>query len=160
MVTASIGVAVRKAVTDGLETHLGSLSDFNGTAAAERETVVSFGYLFGRQEITEQVYTGKSSAETPAAGMRSGRHTRNETGTFELNVMVRFIGGDGYEAEQRAEQIGGAIEDWLADRKNNELDVDGLNSLTVTGWRADYAQVDGGAGAVRTYTVRWTARLE
>ena len=160
MTSSSIGVAVRKAVTDGLAEHLGDLSDFNGAAAAERETAVSFGYQFGRQELTEQVYTGKSSAETPPAGMRSGRNTRNETGTFEINVMVRFIGGDSYDAELRAEAIGGALEDWLADRKNNELGVDGLNSLVVTGWRGDYAQVDGGAAALRTYTVRWTARLE
>ncbi len=160
MVTASIGVAVRKAVTDGLADHLGDLSDFNGVAAAERETVVSFAYLFGRQELTEQVYTGRSRADTPPAGMRSGRNTRNEAGDFDLNVMVRFVGGDGYDAELRAETIGGAVEDWLADRKNNELGVDGLNSLVVTGWVADYAQVDGGTAALRTYTVRWTARLE
>lgn len=160
MVTASIGVPVRKAVTDGLAEHLGGLSDFNGATAAERETSVSFAYLFGRQELTEQVYTGRSRADTPAAGMRSGRNTRNETGTFDLIVMVRFIGGDGYDAELRAEAIGGAIEDWFADRKSNELGVDGLSSLIVTGWVADYAQVDGGTAALRTYTVRWTARLE
>lgn len=159
MVTASIGVAVRKAVTDGLAAHFGSLSAFNGVEAAEREVAVSFAYPFGAT-TTEQVYTGKSEAETPPAGMRSGRNTRNESGTFDLNVMVRFVGGDGYDAELRAEQIGGEVEDWFADRKSNELAVTGLRSLVVTGWRADYAGLDGGAAALRTYTVHWTARLE
>lgn len=159
MVTASIGVGVRKAVTDGLAEHLGSLSAFNGVGAAEREVVVTFAYAFGHQH-TEHVYTGRSKADTPPAGLRSGRNTRNEAGEFDLVVMVRFIGGDGYDAELRAEDIGGAIEDWFADRKNNELAVDGLTSLLVTGWVADYAQVDGGTAALRSYTVRWTARLE
>lgn len=160
MVTASIGVAVRKAVIDGLAEHLADLSDFNGAAAPERETSVSFGYLSGRQELTEQVYTGRSRADTPPAGMRSGRNTRNETGTFEIHVMVRFVGGDPYDAELRAEAIGGELEDWLADRKSNELGVTGLNSLTVASWIADYGPVDGGTAAIRSYTVRWTARLE
>jgi hypothetical protein len=159
MVTASIGVTVRKAVTDGLATHFASLSDFNGATAAEREVLVSFGYSFGSQE-TEQVYTGRSRADTPPAALRSGRNTRNESGEFDLNVMVRFVGGDGYDAELRAEAIGGEVEDWFADRKSNELGVTGLLSLICTGWVADYAQIDGGTAALRTYTVRWTARLE
>jgi hypothetical protein len=159
MVTASIGVSVRKAVTDGLTTHFANLSDFNGNTAPEREVVVTFAYPFG-QQFTEQVYTGRSRADTPPAGMRSGRNTRNESGEFDLNVMVRFIGGDGYDAELRAEAIGGEVEDWFADRKNNELAVDGLLSLIVTNWDANYAGVDGGTAAVRTYTVQWNARLE
>jgi hypothetical protein len=158
MVTASIGVAVRKAVTDGLAAHFAGLSDFNG-ATPEREVTVTFAYSFG-QRYNEQVYTGRSRAATPPAGMRSGRNTRNESGEFDLNVMVRFLGGDGYDAELRAEAIGGEVEDWFADRKSNELEVTGLLSLIVTDWDADYAPVDGGTAAVRTYTVRWTARLE
>ena len=159
MVTASIGVPVRKAVTDGLVTHFASLSDFNGATAPEREVVVSFAYAFGSQH-TEQVYTGRSRADTPPAALRSGRNTRNESGEFDLIVMVKYMGGDGYDAELRAEDIGGEVEDWFADRKNNELGVTGLLSLIVTGWVAEYAQVDGGSAALRQYTVRWTARLE
>jgi hypothetical protein len=159
MVTASIGVAVRKAVTDGLATHFGSLSDFDGNTAPEREVSVSFAYPFGHQS-TELVYTGRSRAETPPAGMRSGRNTRNESGEFDLTVMVKFLGGDGYDAELRAEAIGGEIEDWFADRKSNELGVSGLVSLLCGGWSSDYVGVDGGTASLRTYTVRWTARLE
>jgi hypothetical protein len=159
MVTASIGVAVRKAVTDGVAEHLAAQSGFNGNAAAERKTVVRFGYDFANQH-REHVFTGRSRAETPPAALRSGRNTRNETGRFDLTVMVRSVGGDPYDAELRDEAIGAELEDWLADRKNNELEVAGLLSLVVESWEADYAQTDNGAAALRTYVIRWTSRLE
>lgn len=159
MVTASIGVAVRKAVTDGLATYLATLSGFNGTTAAEQNTVVAFGYDFSNLH-REHVFTGRSRADTPPAGMRSGRNTRNESGTFDLTVIVRAVAGDPYVAEARAEAIGGAIEDWLAARKSNQLGVAGLLSLVVESWEADYAKTDNGAAALRTFNIRWTARLE
>ncbi len=159
MVTASIGVAVRKAVTDGLATALATDSDFNGTIAAEQQTVVAFGFDFSNLH-REHVFTARSRAETPPAGMRSGRNTRNESGTFDLTVMVRSVGGDAYDAELRAEAIGNAVEDWFADRKSNELGVTGLLSMVLVSWEADYAKTDNGAAALRTYEVRWTARLE
>lgn len=159
MPTASIGVPLRKAVADGLAKHFAGLSDFNGVGAAEQKTVVGFGYDFANRP-REHVFTGRSRAETPPAGMRPGRNTRNETGRFDLTVMVRAVAGDPYDAELRAEAIGGEVEDWFADRKNNELAVTGLLSLVVESWEADYAQADNGAAALRTYVIRWTARLE
>src|SRR5688500_11130980 len=159
MVTASIGVAVRKAVVDGLTTHFAALSDFNGNTAAEQATVVAFGYDFSNLH-REHVFTGRSRAETPPAGMRSGRNTRNETGHFDLTVMVRAVADDPYAAEARAEAIGAEIEDWFADRKSNELGVTGLSSLVVESWMGDYSKVDNGTAAIRTYVVRWTSRLE
>ena len=164
MVTASIGVAVRKAVTDGLSTHFAGLSAFNGTLASEQKTVVAFGYDFSNLH-REHVYTGRSRATTPPAGMRSGRNTRNESGTFDLNVMVRAVpSGDdvdpAYQAELRAEAIGAEVEDWFADRKSNELGVTGLLSLVVESWEADYGKGDNVMNVIRTYVVRWTSRLE
>lgn len=158
MVTASIGVAVRKAVTDGLSAHFASLSAFNG-AVAEQETVVAFGYDFSTLH-REHVYTGRSRGDTPPAGMRSGRNTRNETGHFDLTVFVRAVAGNAYDAELRADAIGAEVEDWFASRKSNELDVDGMSTLVLESWAADYAQTDNGAAAIRTYVVRWTARLD
>lgn len=159
MVTASIGVAVRKAVTDALADHLGGLSDFNGTGVPEQRTVVAFGYDFSNLH-REHVFTGRSRADTPPAGMRSGRNTRNELGRFDLTVQVRVVGDDAYAAEARAEAIGGEIEDWFADRKSNQLGVAGLISLVMGPWEADYRGIDNGTAALRTYVVRWTARLE
>lgn len=155
---STIGPTVRKAVTDGLTTHLGALAAFNGTTAAERNVEVSYGYPFG-SAATEQVYTGRSRADTPPAAMRSGRNHRNENGVFDLTVAVRYIGGNAYDADLRAAAIGGACEDYLAARKSNELGVDGLQSLVVDSWDADYAGLDGGTGSLLTYKVRWTARL-
>lgn len=159
MVTASIGVAVRKAVIDGLAEHFANDSDFNGAAVAEQKTVVKFGYDFSNLH-REHVYTGKSRGDTPPAGMRSGRNTRDETARFDLNVMVRVVADDAYAAELRASEIGAEIESWLADRKNNELDVDGLRNIVVESWAADYRKIDNGTAAVRTYSVRYTSRLE
>lgn len=159
MVASSIGVALRLAVAAGLAEEFANLSDFNGAGKRELKTHVGFGYDFSNLH-REQVYTGRSRAETPPAGLRSSRNTRNETGHFDLNVWVQSVAGDPSVAEARAEAIGGVIEDWFADRKNNELDVPGLNSLVVEGWEADYAKTDNGAAALRTYDIRWTARLE
>lgn len=155
---STIGPVVRKAVIDGLTTHLGSLAAFNGTTAPERDVEVSYGYPFA-STATEKVYTGRSRADTPPAALRSGRNHRNENGVFDLTVAVSYIGGDAYDADLRAAAIGGACEDWLAARKSNELGVDGLLSLVVESWDADYAGLDGGTGSLLTYKVRWTARL-
>lgn len=156
--TSTIGPAVRKAVIDGLAAHLGSLADFNGSTAAERDVTVTYGYPFG-SPTTEQVYTARSRADTPPAALRAGRNHRNENGVFDLTVMVRYVGGDAYDADLRAAAIGGACEDWLAARKSNELGVDGLQSLVVESWASDYAGIDGGTASLTTYQVRWTARL-
>lgn len=154
----SIGVAVRKAVMDGLETRFAALAAFNGTTAPERKTEVSYGYPFN-SKAAEQIYTGRSFGTTPPAALRPGRNYRDERGTFELNVLVRYLGGDAEQADLRLEDICDVLEEWLADRKSNELGVTGLLTLTVTGWRGDYMGMDQGHAALRTYTVEWTARL-
>jgi hypothetical protein len=74
--------------------------------------------------------------------------------------MVRFPGGDGYDALVRAHEIAGEIESWFAERRSNELGVDGLQTLLVAGVSDDYAQVDGGTAALAQLPIRWTARLE
>lgn len=154
----SIGVPVRKATIDGLATHFAALDGFNGTTAPERDLEVSYGYSF-TSRAAEKLYTGRSQAETPPAAMRPGRNHRDETGTFQLNIHVQFVGGDAYEADQRVDGIADEVETWIADRKSNELGIDGLLTLRVESWDADYAGIDGGTASTRTITVRWTARL-
>jgi len=51
------------------------------------------------------------------------------------------------------------VEEWIADRKSNQLGVTGLNYLLVTRWDADYVQVDAGMCSIRSLTVSWRARL-
>lgn len=159
MARASIGVPLRKAVTDALAEHFAQRSGFNGTDAAERHTLVAYAYDFAGL-AREHVYTGRSRWETPPAALRSGRNTRNETGHFDLNVLVRVVGEDVYTADERADEIGAEIEGWFADHKSNQLGVDGLLTLVCLGAEADYSTVDNGRASVRTYDIRWTARLD
>lgn len=161
---ASIGVPLRKAIVAALRDHFADLSGFNGAAVAEQKTVVSFGYDYTNLH-REQVYTGRCRADTPPAGQRSGRNTRNETGRLDLNVHVRGVAARDVDpteaAVERAGEIGGEIESWFADRKNGEgLDVDGLQTLVVESLADDYGKAENGITATRTYVVRWTARLE
>lgn len=159
MSVSSIAPALRVAVINGLTTHLASLAAFNGTTARESRAEVRFGWT-ADWKAAEKVYLGRARATTPAAGLRPGRNVRAETGTFELNVSANLPGHDAETAEARAWAIAGEVDDWLGLRKNNELGVTGLQTLTVTGWEADYGSSDSGAGAVVTLTVSWTARLD
>lgn len=157
MPDSSISVDVRRAVLNGFAGRLAYLLDYN-PEAAELEATVTYGYDFG-PPVTARVYSGRSRGESTPM-IRAGRSARNETGWFDVNILVQMLGGDAEEADMRCAAIGSELESWLADRKSNQLDVDGLNSLHVESWLADYTAVDGGMASVRTYTIRYTARLE
>ena len=152
----SLSVPVRKAVIAGLRTHLEGLPAFNATAA-EDEVAVEYAFGFGQQH-RQRIYTGRSSADTGSAGMRAGRNFRNEVGTFALIVRVEMPDTTQEEADTRVDEIGVQVEEWIADRKSDQLGI-GLTSLYVTGWSGDYFGVTNGAGSIRQYNVRWTARL-
>lgn len=154
----SVVVAVKQAIVTGLTTHYGAAAAFNGTTAPERKVAVAYGYNMGTHD-TERVFTGRSRAEQPPAAMRSGRNYRDEAGTFDLIVIVEYVGGDPEDAEERALAIGAEAETWLADRKSNELGVTGLQTLRVDGWDLVHMGNDRGHLAELTYRVRWTARL-
>jgi hypothetical protein len=159
-VAHSIAADLTEAVIDGLATHFAGESDFNGTTAPEQRTVVSYGFNFG-SKAAEQVYLGRINADTPPAGLRTGRNFRNESGDFDLTVMVRLPGKDASEAVRRMFAIGHEIEDWIGERKSGEgMGVAGLQTLLVASWAADYAGIDSGTGALLTYSVAWTARLD
>lgn len=150
----SLVTAVRRAVTDGFRDHLATLPGFN---TAENEVLVEYAYTFGAQ-AAQRVYTGRAQADTPPAAIRSGRNVRHETGTFEVNVSVQLLDATPEQADLRVDEIGTQLEEWLADRKSDQLGI-GLTSLYVESWIGDYFGIDSGAGALRTYTVRWNARL-
>jgi len=152
----SLITSVRRAITEGFRTHLSALPAFNASAG-EGEVVVEYAYTF-EAPSAQRVYTGRAQADTPPAALRAGRNHRNETGTFEVNILVQLAGSSPEEADLRVDAIGTQFEEWVADRKSNELGI-GLTSLYVVSWIGDYFGVDGGSGAIRTYTVRWNARL-
>lgn len=150
----SLSTKVRKAVTDGLAARFDSLPGFN---ALEDEVDVRYAYSFGAQ-VAQQVYTGRSRADTDGGPLRSGRNVRTEVGTFEIVVRVELPGCDPEEADERVDEIGTVIEEWISDRKGDQLGI-GLTSLRVTSWAGDYYGVDGGSGSIRSYTVTWVARI-
>lgn len=154
----TIGPTLRAAVIDGLAAHFAGLADFNGETDAAREVVCTYAYDFSSRD-TERVYTGRSRGDTPPAAMRPGYNIRQETGFFDLTVLVLFNGGSAQDADDRAWAIGSEVEQWLGLRKSNELGVDGLQNLTIRSWAADYKGTDMGAAAAITYNVRWEARL-
>lgn len=159
-VAHSVAADLTEAVVDGLRTLLAADDDFNGTTAPEQRTVVSYGFQFGNK-AAEQVYLGSMNADTPPAGIKAGRNFRNESGTFNLSVLVRLPGKDASATIQRLFAIGHQIEDYIGAKKSGEgLGVTGLQTLLIASWAADYAGIDSGTGAVLTYSVAWTARLD
>ncbi len=110
--SGSLAVRVRKAVIAGFRTHLDGLPAFNASAA-EGEVLVEYAYSFGVQ-ARQRVYTGRTQADTPPAAIRPARNYRNEAGTFEINVLAQIVGGDAAAADERVDEIGTELEEWLA----------------------------------------------
>ena len=155
----SIVVALKAAVVSGLTTHLASLAEFNGTTSPERNVAVAYAYDL-RTHDAERVFAGRARAETPSAAMKAGRNFRLERdSSFDLIVLVGYVGGSAQDAEARALAIGAEIEGWIADRKNNELGVTGLIGVSVDGWDLVHLMNDRGHMAELTYRVTWRARL-
>lgn len=156
--SGSVAVAVRSAVTSGLDDAFGALAEFNGEARGERKVHTT--YAFDRRSnAAEQVFTARSRADTPSSALRSGRNYRDEAGEFDLFIVVGFVGGSEEDADTRAFAIGEVVEEWLGDRKSNELGVTGLQTLTVRGWESQNLLADRGAATELIYRVAWTARI-
>lgn len=149
---------VKRELKEGLAALFAGLSDFDGSTRPEWRTEVSYGYPFGTS-AAEFVYFGRTRAQTPPAAMRSGRNYRDEAGELEVIVVCMYVGGDGEDADDRAHAHREQIEDWIADRKNNELDITGLQTLTTRGWESTPFGADSGSGVEIRITVHWTARL-
>jgi hypothetical protein len=156
--SSSVVVDVKQAIKTGLATAYAALASFNGATAPERKVEVAYGYD-ANSSAAERVFMGRSRADTPPAALRSGRNYRDETGFFDLTVLVAYVGGSAEDAEDRAMAIGQVAEEWIADRKSNELGVTGLQTLRIDGWDLEPMFNDRGHMAVLVYRVRWTARL-
>ncbi len=154
--SGSLSVAVRRAVTTGLAAHMSGLAAFN-EQANDQEVSVTYAYA-PSNKAAQQVYATRSRGEHGAI-LKSGRNHRPEEATFDLVVRVRYVGGSLEDADERAFEIGAAVEEWIADRKSNELGIDGLNWLRVESWDADNGTDDSGSASLLIYTVRWNARL-
>lgn len=154
----SIAVPVRAAVVDGLTTLLAGSPEFNGTGDGAEEVEVTYAYDH-TTNASQRIFTRSATAETPPASLRAGRNYKDESGQFFLVILAAIPGGSTRDAADRAHDIGVAVEEWLGDRKNNELGVDGLLTLTVRGVEDVDLGNDRGHMVERTYRVEYTARI-
>lgn len=155
----SVRAALRRAIVTGFGDYLANLADFNGNTRPEWKPLVSYGYDFGLDNA-ERVYPTRVRADTPPAAMRSGRNFRKESGVLDVVILVKAVGGNYEDADDRAEAIGQQLEEWIADRKQGEgLAISGLIAMVADGWEQVFAGNTQGAMSEVTYKVRWTARL-
>lgn len=147
----SIIVAVRKAVIADLVT-------LTGTGGLLAGVDVKYCWKAGDRE-REQLWTQRGRGDTPAASMRSGRNFRQETGRFEVVIRVESVGGTPEDADTRALALGLVVEERVADRKNNEYGVTGLQWIKADGWELNNASADSGSLSELVYDVTYHARL-
>lgn len=152
MSNASRIVAVRAAVVAGLAPVV------NGTSGMSK---VSVTYQYKAEERRERIWTSNARFSHEAAALRAGRNARQETGKFDIQVLVEGVGRDAVWTAQRALDIGAVVEGWLSDRKSGTgLAVSGLQTLVVDGDGTMKEMFnENGTLAELTYPVRYTARL-
>lgn len=146
----TVAVAVKKAIRDGLRTAL----------ATPFPTVeVSYGWD-PNSHSAERVFFTDARFDHDPASLKTGRNFRAEDATLELRVVAMVIGGAHDEAEQRAADIGRVVEEFVADRKSNELGVTGLQWLRMTsGGTLRGGVTDRGSVGELTYRIAYHARL-
>lgn len=146
--SASILVAVRTALVTGL-----------AALPALIDPEVSFQYKI-KSSARERIWTQRSRFTHNPASMRAGRNFRDEVGRFDVVVFVEGVGKSQEWTSTRALALGLAVEEYIADRKNNELAVTGLQTLIVEGeGTLNEMFNDAGHLAEVTYPIKFTARL-
>lgn len=146
---ASILVPVRSAVIAGIKTAL-------------NEPRVSCTYGWEGSDETrrrEQVFTNRASATHDPAALKSGRNFRNERMDFDIVVLILGVNRSTEETDQRALEIGQCIEEFMADHKNNELGVPGLQWIRMARMELNNRFATTGTITEITYTVTYDARL-
>lgn len=143
---ASRIVEVRRAVIEGI-----------AAQALMTDVLVTYGW---NPEATdrEQVFTMRARGNTPPASLRSGRTHRNEDASFVVVVHVELVGGNNEDADDRALELGAAVEEWVADHRTNH-GVDGVHWIQVDGWELTGGSKTGAYVAQLMYTVSYSARL-
>lgn len=148
-------VAGKKALIDAL--------DASAAPALTRPdgTRVKFAYSYvGNEHERELVHAGKVEGQQsyPVFGGGQARFKRDENLTIKLHIVVTIPGGSQYEAELRATEIGGVVEELVA-----KATLAGLNGqvikVGITGVDLDSDADDDQAIAVLTYDVGVDSRL-
>lgn len=145
----SVVVDVRKAVVAGLI-----------VVIDDPKVSISYGYQGADDDRRrEQIWTDRVRSTHDVAGLKSGRNFREETLDFDVVLLVAAVGRPPEDADTRALELGLQVEEFLADRKNNELGVTGLQWIRVTGMELINGFGPKGSASELRYTVRYNARL-
>lgn len=147
---STIVVALRKAVVAGLE------DLFPGPP--EDDVLVTYAWQPEAKD-RYQVFTMRPRGEHSPAALKSGRNFREEDARFQVVVHVEEVGGSQEEADEKAIVFGQVVEEFLADHKGTELEVDGLKWLVVESWEMTGGPTDRSSVAQLIYTVHFNARL-
>lgn len=145
---ASLIVTVRSAVIDGLD----ALAALNGVT-------VSFAWKLG-DKGRERIFTRRARFTHGNAALKAGRNFRDESGEFDLVILVEGVGLSQEATSERALALGLVVEEWIADRKSNALGITGLQYITVNGGgELNEMFNDRGHLAELVYPIRYQARL-
>lgn len=145
----SIVVAVRSAVVAGLV-----------GAIAEPKVSITYGYQGADDDRRrEQIWTDRVRSTHDAAALKTGRNFRDETLEFDIVILVAGIGLPPEDADARALELGTAVEEFVADRKSNELGIAGLQWIRTIGFELNNGFNGKGSLTELRYTVRYYARL-
>lgn len=130
-------------------------------AVAGMEKVhVDFQYPVGDKEPRECVWTQNARTNLTSAAMRAGRNYLNEEARFDILIRSARPAKSAEDAAQRAIDIAEVVVEWIGDRKNNEIGVTGLQTLTVDGEaRQDEQAIDSSVAAGALIPIKYTARL-
>lgn len=146
---SSVLVAVRKAVMSGIAA---SLND--------RSVACTYGYEGYKDDSRrEQIYSGRASASHDPASLKDGRNFRNERMDFDITVLVMGVGTSAERVDERAMELQRVVEEFIADNKNNEIGVPGLQWMRVSRVEFEPRFSADGNLAVVTVTVTYQARL-
>ena len=115
----------------------------------------------GASAERECVHLGRATWDTEQLAMRGGgRMPRKEQLNVDLFVIVVLPGGTVQEAEDRATQIGGAIEDIIAaDTTLSQPSSTGLLLAGISGGEIDHDTTDDEAIAAIQYRVAFLSKL-
>jgi hypothetical protein len=147
------------AVRSTLITALSALSAYTTLDAKGHKPLVSLGYPLGAKD-REKIFTRRARFNHAPASLKSGRTHRNETGQFEVVILVEGVGESAATTSARAVTLGTALEEYVADNRTLAGAVTGLNWLVVDGdGELTELMNDRGTLAELIYPLKYDARL-
>lgn len=143
-------VAVRSGLMDALAQETG----FSGVECG-------YSYPKGRKDPRESAWTVDGKVSLSPAGMRAGKKTYNEIGTFTVRILVRGINDAQETTSARALELGLVVFDFVASNASGGTAVNAdIQALTIEG-EGDLAEAFGAQGTLAELDIpiRYVARL-